>query len=128
MDGGTHMQVRGKVRIEPADGEPEEIALAVVQSPSGGLSGVPQRPASMGGRVLTLQRMSVEQRAVQVRIDDSGASETLVVHASIKPGMNFVWGGTIVMALGCAIAVIRRTVEGRARASAPESTEQRAAA
>jgi len=128
-DDGGHMQVLSRVRIETPNGEPEEIALAFVQTPDGGLFGVPATPDSLGGATtLRVERMSVEQRSVQVLVEQGAASETLTVHAAIKPGMNLVWAGTILMALGCTIAAIRRFVERGVAAVPAEAGGRREAA
>lgn len=126
-DDGGHMQVAAKVRVDGRDGAVEEVVLPLVQMEDGRFAGQTRRVDILGGTALTLARMSVEQRRIQVRIDRAGASETLILQAAIKPGMNLVWGGTILMALGCGIAVIRRYVE-RGAAAAGRPAERREAA
>jgi cytochrome c-type biogenesis protein CcmF len=50
---------------------------------------------------------------VAVRRGDRPASvpETLNVEASIKPYINLLWGGTVVMLLGFVLAILKRVKE-----------------
>lgn len=42
---------------------------------------------------------------------ESSVPETLVVEASIKPYINLLWGGTVIMTLGFFIAMVKRLKE-----------------
>jgi cytochrome c-type biogenesis protein CcmF len=108
------MSVNSIVRVERRGREPEEIALPVINT-GRGLESPPVRAASFPGATFILDRMSVEQRAVLLRVQDADASETLVATASVKPLIGLLWAGTIVMTLGCIIAFVRRQVDEKQR-------------
>jgi cytochrome c biogenesis factor len=46
--------------------------------------------------------------------------ETLVIEASIKPYINLVWMGTITLAIGFFMTILRRVEEARLKVKAPE--------
>jgi cytochrome c-type biogenesis protein CcmF len=43
--------------------------------------------------------------------DTQPQPDVLVVEASIKPFINLLWGGTVVMLAGFALAIVKRTKE-----------------
>ncbi len=51
---------------------------------------------------------------------DQGRGETLVVEASIKPYINLVWMGTITLAIGFFMTILRRVEEARLKTKIPE--------
>jgi cytochrome c biogenesis factor len=57
--------------------------------------------------------MGPGQSAVTVSVQRSGtgteAAETLIVEASVKPLIGFVWAGTLLLTLGFIISIIKRT-------------------
>jgi hypothetical protein len=77
-------------------------------------------PATLPGTTLSLSRIGVEQQLIQVQIRREGMAQTLIVAASLKPMMNVLWAGTLIMTLGCGVAVIRRYVDKRALLAARE--------
>jgi len=122
-DPGAGMKVLAVIKIEP-DGEDEETVKLPMVAAGAQMAGELVRPASLPGTTLKLDRMAVEQKLVRVEIHDPGGSETLLTTVTIKPLMNVLWSGTIVMALGCVVAATRRYVEKRAMlAAAPQPAE-----
>jgi hypothetical protein len=79
------------------------------------------------GISVRLVQMAVEQRAAQIQVDGlelqpqvtlqvqgTGSAAGLArVHVSIKPGINLLWLGGLLLLVGTAVAVVRRWVEGR---------------
>jgi len=83
-------------------------------------------PVALGtGLRVTLVQMVVEERAVLVQIDgleqvptepgvallqlrQPGDSGRAYVRLSLKPGMNLVWGGGLLLLIGTAVAAVRR--------------------
>ena len=107
-----HSRVGAGIRIEAPDGRSEDVELYLIQRQSD-LMAVPVQPQLLEGATLALARMAVEQRAVVVEARDAGPAEALVANVAIKPGINLVWAGTILMCLGCTVAIVRRWLEGR---------------
>ena len=67
-------------------------------------------------------RENKENSSVEIGFTDLSAvpagktdEEVLVVEASVKPYINFVWSGVIVMLLGLGITIVRRSQEARLR-------------
>jgi hypothetical protein len=124
-DHGAGMRVNAIVRIENAGLPPEEVTLPFVADDRG-YRGEAVRPASLGGSGLVLERMAVDQRRVIVKwTTGEGAGEILVVNASVKPLMNLLWAGTILMPLGCGIAVTRRWIDRRALLAAESAADEK---
>jgi cytochrome c-type biogenesis protein CcmF len=82
------------------------------------------------GVYLEVTRMAVEERAawvkvsglelptpasvVQLQVQGAGMSAGLArVHVSIKPGINLLWLGGVLLLAGTLVAVVRRWLEGR---------------
>ena len=67
----------------------------------------------MPGLSLTLERMSVEAGRILVLAEDHSVepAQILGVEVSTKPLINLLWVGTLLLGVGCAIAVARRFVE-----------------
>jgi hypothetical protein len=64
------------------------------------------------GTTLVVERLSVEQSMIRVRAQNpSSASEVLVAEVSTKPLIGFLWVGTLMLGLGCTVAVVRRIRE-----------------
>ena len=123
FDGGgsdSHaMSVVAQVLVERGgESETVRLPLAVVD---GELRGEPVTPKALGGTALTLERMSVEQGTIRVSTGGGSepASETLIVDASTKPLMGVLWLGTLLVGVGCAVAMTRRYLELRAPAPSP---------
>jgi hypothetical protein len=120
-DAGAGMKVFAVIRIEPDDAESEIVELPMLASGTQ-MVGEPLNPASLPGTTLRLDRLSVEEKLVRVEIDGPGASETLLATVTVKPMINVLWAGTIVMAIGCVVAASRRYVEKRAMLRATSQT------
>ena len=59
-------------------------------------------------------------RDLYVSLGDTAPSGAWGVRVQVKPFMGWVWGGTLLMALGGALAAADRRYRQRARATAPE--------
>lgn len=116
------------VRVE---GEGESFTLAPVMF-AGGEQGIMRNPAiaSFFSRDFYLSPVGLEaaQAAVDGEMNGAGLTtgtrfrntqvtpaqpEKLVVEASIKPYMSLLWGGMVLMIMGFALAIVKRTQEVR---------------
>jgi len=113
-DQGGNMRILAKVAIESGGSEPEEIDLVMISS-STGMHSEPVEAQSFPGTPLLFDAMSVEQRMIRIVAGSGSASQVLVITATIKPLMNVLWTGTILLLLGCTVAVIRRYADKLAR-------------
>ncbi len=113
------MTVHAKISI--ARGSQQEIVSLPMKLEAGRLAGEAVAPKSLPGVSLKLDRIAVEQGLVVVETDDgsSGASEVLVVDASVKPLIGLLWAGTMLIGLGCTLAAVRRYLELRTMPAAP---------
>jgi cytochrome c-type biogenesis protein CcmF len=95
-------------------GEEESIALpySVVQ---GGVQTPAVEPGLTPGLSLTMQRMSVEAGRILVLAEDLAAEQTQIlgVEVSTKPLINLLWVGTLLLGVGCVLALARRYIDGR---------------
>jgi cytochrome c-type biogenesis protein CcmF len=111
---------KGKENIMAAEfevtinGKTEKLVPEQHISESGSNS-IPARLAGNDDFTFLLTKLSVAgESAVDIAIIDETkpskpeAPETLVLTASIKPFINLVWGGTIVMVLGFYLALVTR--------------------
>jgi cytochrome c-type biogenesis protein CcmF len=119
--GGEQHSMTVQAIVDVARGSQREtvaLPLTVVQ---GRMVGQPVSPKALPGVTLSLERMSVEEGMVFVKADDGApqASEVLVVEASIKPLIGLLWAGTLLVGVGCTVAVFRRWMELRAMPAAP---------
>jgi len=124
---GHGMNVVARVRVE-RDGHEEMVALPF-GSVEGELRGTPVSSELLGGGSLAVQRMSVEGGWILVLGDTPAGvpSQLLTAEISTKPLIGLLWTGTLVLGLGCLVAVARRYVE-RARVQAAEAEPDRARA
>jgi hypothetical protein len=113
------MTVHAEVSI--SRGPQQETVSLPMKLEEGRLAGEAVSPKSLPGVSLKLGRIAVEQGLVVVETDDGsgGASEVLVVDASVKPLIGLLWAGTILIGLGCTLAAIRRYLELRTMPAAP---------
>ncbi len=87
-------------------GSDTAIALPL-SAREGRLEPVPVEVAELGGARLVLERMSVEEHWVRVRIEsDRAPTQVLSIEASTKPLVALVWLGTLAMLAGCSIAIV----------------------
>jgi cytochrome c-type biogenesis protein CcmF len=120
---GHGMRVVARVRVER--GTSEEIVELAFGSVEGALRGTPVSPTLLGGgTTLAIERMSVEEGwiLVLVRGDASRGlpSQVLTAEVSTKPLIGLLWAGTLILGVGCVVAVARRYLEARDRAAACE--------
>jgi cytochrome c-type biogenesis protein CcmF len=108
MASGTGMAVWAHILLRRGE-EEETLALPYTMARGEG-EGEPVEPALLPGTNLTLQAMSVEESAILVRAEDPSAQPTQVmaVEVSTKPLINLLWAGTVLLGLGCAVALVRR--------------------
>jgi cytochrome c-type biogenesis protein CcmF len=113
------MTVRAQVRI--ARGDEQETVTLPMRFSDGRLDATPVEPKSLPGVTLRMNRMAVEQQTILVQADDraGSASEVLVVEASNKPMIGFLWAGTMLLGLGCTVAAVRRYLELRTMPAGP---------
>jgi cytochrome c-type biogenesis protein CcmF len=109
---------------------PEASALVTPTLAMGGETTESRPQALFDVATVSLTRMSVEQRAAWIEVegldlprqtgfawlwieDPASAGGVARVHASIKPGMNLLWGGGLLLLVGTALAIVRRWLEGQ---------------
>jgi len=122
---GHGMNVVARVRVER--GEREEMVELPFGSIEGELRGTPVSSELLGGGTIAVQRLSVEGGFILVYGDAFRGvpSQVLVAEISTKPLIGLLWTGTLVLGLGCLVAVARRYVE-RTRVPAAEAEPVRA--
>ena len=94
---------------------------------SAGYSGAQVEIPGFPGATLAIERMSVDEGVILVRAEEGAAGtrpETMVVQAGSKPLMSILWVGTLLLCLGCMVAVIRRIREARAQEAGGEQQGQ----
>jgi len=109
------MIIRAVVDVE-RDGETVRSILPLLMGNDGTLHGHGVEVATLPGVTLTLQRIAVEQGLLLVQAVAAGerGSEAMTVEVSSKPFIGFLWTGTILLSLGCCVAVARHVVDERA--------------
>lgn len=92
-------------------------------------NGIMRNPdiANLGLRDLYLAPLSLEQQDAspqpalqQEKGTPGGKQDILVVEASVKPLINLVWSGVIILLVGFLMTIIRRVPEGARMQSGPE--------
>ncbi|HMQ99844.1 MAG TPA: cytochrome c-type biogenesis CcmF C-terminal domain-containing protein [Ignavibacteria bacterium] len=114
MEAGT-MNIMGAELEVTIDGKTEKV-IAEQEMSQNGSNPIPVKPLGNDSYTFYLTKLSVAgESTVDIAvIDDNkmqqeqGAPETLVLTASVKPFINLVWGGTIVMVLGFYFSLIAR--------------------
>jgi cytochrome c-type biogenesis protein CcmF len=112
--GADHgMTVLARIRVR--SGEAEEVVALQYTVARGGAETPPVEPSLTPGLNLTLHRMSVESGRILVLAEDlaSPPTEVLAVEVSTKPLINLLWTGTLLLGVGCIIALVRRYVDSR---------------
>jgi cytochrome c-type biogenesis protein CcmF len=116
-------RIGGMFRIERYGEEPQELMAARTTGPEG----VDSQPgiATAGDlqieiinmtpnkEDLALSELEVRLKNPKIPNDPNDARETLVVEASLKPFISFVWVGIIIMVLGFGVARSRRASDAR---------------
>jgi hypothetical protein len=108
MGGGGGMTVYAHLLAQRGE-EQETIALPYVVSQMGA-AGRPVECGLLPGIKLTLHAMSVEQSIIRLLVDEPGAEakQRMAVEVSTKPLIGLLWAGTILLGVGCTVALLRR--------------------
>jgi hypothetical protein len=92
------------------------LSLPFTATSDGDYMGTPVAVPGFPGTTLAIERMSVDEGLILVRAQEGDAAptpETMVVQAGSKPLMSILWLGTLLLCLGCTVAVVRRIREAR---------------
>ena len=101
-----------KAHVEVLHGDEREVVDLPFGMVDGKLGGPRVSLAMLHGSTLVVERLSVEQSMIRVRAENpSAASQVLVAEVSTKPLIGFLWVGTLMLGLGCTVAVVRRVRE-----------------
>jgi cytochrome c-type biogenesis protein CcmF len=114
-DGGPdHMADFEAVVLVSVGDEEETITLPIGLS-DGRVIGEPVSLKLLPDVRLTFEQMSVEQGWIVVHAEDPNSIPTQVLTAEIrtKPLIGLLWAGTILLTVGCVLAVVRRYRDGR---------------
>jgi hypothetical protein len=113
MASGVGMTVWAHLLVSRGDQE-ETLALPYVVNQQGA-AGERRTSDLLPGMELELHAMSVEQHMIRILIDEGEAdpTQTLFVEVSTKPLIGLLWAGTILLGLGCAVALLRRCRDSR---------------
>jgi cytochrome c-type biogenesis protein CcmF len=121
----------GEIGVKLAVKEYGKQAETVIPAKVVGKGEASDRPARYGNRFqFTVENMRVENGSTEKPVVEIGVldlssgqnpssqqrKDFLVVEASVKPGINLVWAGVIVLLVGFAVTIVRRVGEA-ARAS-----------
>ncbi len=117
MSGGQGMVI-GSV-LELTDGATSETITPVARYGTNGEPTYESSPSKLINGHIQLVSMNVgmggSKSTITVKVQRTDASapapETLVVEASIKPYINLLWGGTVVMIAGFILAIFKRAKE-----------------
>ena len=95
------------------DGEKETIIPSLTSdfAAGAGVTSAPVRLTGKPGYELSIERIFADEGAVMLSIStpsDTSQSEKLVLDVSKKPGINLLWGGTIIIFIGMIFSVYRR--------------------
>ena len=118
MTSGEGMAI-GSV-LELSDGATRETITPIARYGANGEPTYESSPSKLINGRVQLVSMNVgmgpeNKSTVTVAVDrghsSEAAPETLVVEASIKPYINLLWGGTVLMIAGFILAIVKRTKE-----------------
>jgi len=120
------MVVRAVVEVA-RDGETVRGVLPLMMGNDGSLHGYSVEIPNLPGVSLTLQRIAVEQGLllVQAVAPNEQGFQAMTVEVSQKPFIGFLWVGTMLLSLGCCVAVARRVVDERAARRVQEAAAER---
>ncbi len=116
-------RIGGVFRVEKYGKDVQEIMVAQTTGPDG-VSNEPGVVAAGDLQIeilnmvpnkedLALSQLEVRMKNPNVAVDPKDLRETLVVEASLKPFISFVWAGIIIMVLGFGVARSRRAHDAR---------------
>ena len=115
--------IGGVFRAEKYGEEPQELLVKRSTGPDGvqsapGLVRAGDLQVEILGMTpnkedLSLSSIEVRLKNPNIPVDPKDARETLVVEASLKPFISFVWAGIIIMMIGFGVARSRRAFDAR---------------
>jgi cytochrome c-type biogenesis protein CcmF len=113
------------VRLQLESGELGKVEVVPARIVGGGESG--DIPATVGGRYeFAVLRMGQVASGGDFSVDiglrersEKAGPEVLMVEASVKPFINLVWAGVIVLLIGFLITIVRRSLEARLQQDPP---------
>jgi cytochrome c biogenesis factor len=112
-DEGKENIMAAELEVTTPDGKVETVKAEQKFTPEGMLN-IPVKINPYDNYTFYLLKMSVSgETMIDIAISDDNKStdempETLVLTASIKPFINLVWGGTVVMVLGFYFSLFSR--------------------
>jgi cytochrome c-type biogenesis protein CcmF len=108
MGAGAGMTVWAHLQVRRGDQE-ETLVLPFTVTEQGA-GGEPVESDLLPGMDLALHAMSVEEKAIRILVDDqvSPGTQSLAVEVSTKPLIGLLWAGTLLLGIGCAVALLRR--------------------
>jgi cytochrome c-type biogenesis protein CcmF len=125
-EGDHSMTVTAEVQVTTGE-DTATLSLPFTATEDGNYLGTKIPVPGFPGATLAIQRMSVDEGVILVRADEgAGASrpETMTVQAGSKPLMSILWIGTLLLCLGCLVAVVRRVREARTQEAHGEQEGQ----
>jgi len=117
MTGGGGVQVGSVLALSSSQGK-ETVTPVAVYDQQGGTTYQPAESKLLGAKIQLVSmnvQMGSDQSTVTLEVlrpnSQSSPREVLMVEASIKPFMNLVWSGAILLFLGLIISMLRRKQE-----------------
>ncbi|MFN8547158.1 MAG: cytochrome c-type biogenesis CcmF C-terminal domain-containing protein [Candidatus Eisenbacteria bacterium] len=113
MGEGTHEEMSLSAVVDVVkDGQTESLTLPV-RFYGGKMEGAVVESQLSPGLALSLQGMSVEQGLIRVSAADPSAAqaESMLLEVSDKPLIGLLWLGTVLVFVGCGVAMARRWVD-----------------
>jgi cytochrome c-type biogenesis protein CcmF len=128
---GKGFQIRGIMEVK--EGYKKKMVDLIMKNTGEGPEFLPVNYVAADGRNYVFQMVHLlpdkDDRAkskieVSIKMPLSGSQqprgETLVIEASVKPYINLVWMGTITLAIGFFMTILRRVEEARLKVKVPE--------
>ena len=128
---GKGFQIRGIMEV--TDGTKKQKMDLIMKNEGEGPQFLPATYVGANGKSYVLKmvrlmpdRDDLAKSKIEVSVNlplsaaQQARGETLVVEASIKPYINLVWMGTITLAIGFFMTIIRRVEEARLKMKTPE--------
>jgi hypothetical protein len=115
--GSGGMNVGAELEIS-SKGEKETITPYMTYNGGKPVPGKPGTSVILGGQVIITDMhigMTGGESAIAIEFvrggQQAGAAESLIVEASIKPGMNLLWAGSVLLFLGLIVSMMYRKRE-----------------
>jgi len=128
---GKGFQIRGIMEVK--EGYKKKTIDLIMKNSGEGPEFLPVNYVAADGRNYVFQMVrllpdkddrSKSKIEVSIKMPLSGSQqprgETLVIEASVKPYINLVWMGTITLAIGFFMTILRRVEEARLKVKVPE--------